>query len=373
MIQDSFASAYRGRKVLVTGHTGFKGAWLSLWLIELGSEVCGFSDRIPTVPSLFEEAGLARRMRHEIGDIRDTARFTALLEDFQPDYVFHLAAQAIVSVSYADPVDTVSVNVLGTASVMQALRVLKRSCSALIVTSDKCYDNVEQPWGYREIDALGGKDVYSASKGAAEIVAHSFHKSFFSAPDSLVRITTARAGNVVGGGDWAADRIVADCMRAWLKGDVVRLRRPSATRPWQHVLEPLSGYLALAAAAFSDAGMNGESFNFGPRAEQNRTVLELLRDLAGIWGFDDYNKAFEAMPDPPFPEAGLLKLNCDKALMYLHWEATLSYAECMRMTGVWYRGILRDAADPYTETLRQIGEYTALAAERGITWARPGA
>ena len=204
-----FNDAYRGRRVLVTGHTGFKGAWLSMWLLDLGAEVCGYSVDIPTQPSLFESIGLDRHMRDERGDIRDVARLADLVATFRPDFVLHLAAQAIVSTSYTDPVETVSSNVLGTACVLQALRNVTHPCAVLVVTSDKCYENIEQPWGYREIDPLGGKDVYSASKGAAEIIAHSFHRSFFAAPTSPIRVATARAGNVLGGGDWAADRIVA--------------------------------------------------------------------------------------------------------------------------------------------------------------------
>lgn len=368
-LHDSFDGAYRGKRVLVTGHTGFKGAWLTLWLLELGADICGYSRDIPTTPSLFEAAGLAGRIRHEIGDIRDTSHFQSVIASFKPDFVFHLAAQAIVSQSYQDPVETVSTNVVGTASVMQALRGVRHPCAVMIVTSDKCYDNVEQPWGYREIDPMGGKDVYSASKGATEIIAHSFHKSFFSAPDSPVRVATGRAGNVLGGGDWAADRIVADCIRAWMSGTIVQLRRPDATRPWQHVLEPLSGYLAVTAKLTTAAKLNGESYNFGPRAEQNRTVVELLSDLARIWGFDAGHQAYEALPTPPFPEAGLLKLSCDKALMDLAWEANFSYAECVELTGEWYRDVLKGGAAAYDVTLRQIHTYDQRARTRGRAWA----
>ena len=365
-----FGNYYSGRRVLVTGHTGFKGAWLCAWLLQLGAEVCGYSDCIPTTPSLFEAAGLAARIKHVIGDIRDQPRFMEQVSAFRPEVVFHLAAQAIVSTSYRDPVDTISVNVVGTAQVLDALRGIDWPCTALVVTSDKCYENVEQPWGYREIDALGGRDVYSASKGAAEIIVHSYHQSFFKGGASHVRLATARAGNVLGGGDWAADRIVADCMRAWSKDELVELRRPSATRPWQHVLEPLGGYLALAAAVAADHSLSGESFNFGPSGGQNRTVLDLVANLATLWGIEDLSRAYSALPDPPFHEAGLLKLNCDKALLYLRWQPTLHYDECVDMTGGWYRDVLRHGKDALQATLEQIGIYQRLSEERGRAWAK---
>ena len=356
--------AFAGRRVLVTGHTGFKGAWLCAWLLRLGAQVCGFSNDVLTEPSLSRSIDLEHDLRHEVGDIRDTQRLERLLADFQPDFVFHLAAQAIVSLAYTDPLETVSTNVLGTACVLQACRVLNNPAVVLVVTSDKCYDNVEQPWGYREIDALGGRDVYSASKGAAEIITHSFWRSFFAGGLSDVRVVTARAGNVLGGGDWAADRIVADCVRAWLKDEVVMLRRPSATRPWQHVLEPLGGYLLLASKVWDDATLDGEAFNFGPRAEQNRTVLELMRDLSATWGFSAEDAAFKALPDPPFHEAGLLKLNCDKALLRLGWAPTLRYSECVRLTGEWYRQVHKENRPARQVTMEQLSRYEALAQKR---------
>jgi CDP-glucose 4,6-dehydratase len=355
---------------LVTGHTGFKGSWLTGWLLRLGAEVCGYSDGVTSQPSLFEMVGLAGRIRHEIGDVRDADRLADVITSFRPDFVFHLAAQAIVSLSYRDPVDTLSTNVLGTACVLQALRKVDWPCAAIIVTSDKCYENVEWPWGYRETDRLGGKDVYSASKGAAELAFHAFLFSFFNRPDGPVRLATARAGNVIGGGDWAADRIVADCIRAWTEGGLVEIRSPSSTRPWQHVLEPLSGYLALGARMVGEPALHGESFNFGPRAEQNNTVVQLLEDLAGVWGFDDPSASFKIVGNIPFHEAGLLKLNCDKALLMLKWEPNLSYDECVRMTGDWYRDVLKEGRDALEVTTEQIRAYEASASERSRVWRR---
>lgn len=368
-VKQTFGAAYRGKRVLVTGHTGFKGAWLSSWLTELGAEVCGYSKDIPTSPSLFNLASLSNRMEHRVGDIRDFDSLSAAFRTFRPDYVFHMAAQPIVSVSYSDPIETVTSNVFGTVNVLEALRSIEWPCVAIIVTSDKCYENVEWVWGYRETDRLGGKDVYSASKAAAEIMFHSFWYSFFKPGSTPVRLATARAGNVIGGGDWAADRIVADCVRAWTAGRRVPIRSPAATRPWQHVLEPLSGYLALGAHLFSSADYDGESYNFGPRAEQNHTVVEMLDDLSKAWGFETPDDAYEIVDDIPFHEAGLLKLSCDKSLLKLKWEPTLAYHECIGLTGSWYRQVLQEGRPALELTLEHIRQYEYLGRIRGRSWA----
>jgi CDP-glucose 4,6-dehydratase len=365
-----FGDAYRGKRVFITGHTGFKGSWLTSWLLDLGAEVCGYSDAVPTTPSLFEAAGLGGRIRDERGDVRDAAQVAAVVAAFRPDFVFHLAAQAIVSTSYADPLGTIATNVMGTGAVLDALRRVEQPCTAVIVTSDKAYENVEWPWGYRETDRLGGRDIYSGSKGAAEVIYHAYQQSFFAAPDGPVRLASARAGNVIGGGDWAADRIVADCIRAWRDGRDVEIRSPKATRPWQHVLEPLSGYLALGAQLARDPALHGESFNFGPRGEQNATVRELLEDLARVWGLEDVSKAYRITGNIPFHEAGLLKLNIDKALLMLRWEPNLSYAECVEMTGGWYREVVRDGADAGQLTTAQIRAYEAFAEGRRRIWTQ---
>lgn len=365
-----FGGVYGGKRVLVTGHTGFKGSWLTTWLLDLGAEVCGYSKDVPTFPSLFDLAKLQSQIRHEIGDVRDYQSLRNVLHEFRPHFVFHLAAQAIVSTSYHDPLSTISTNVLGTANVLEALRHADFDCTAIIITSDKCYENVEWPWGYRESDRLGGKDVYSGSKGAAEIVFHSYYHSFFDNHAGAVRVCTARAGNVIGGGDWAADRIVADCIRAWQQGQTVKLRSPSATRPWQHVMEPISAYLTLGGHLHAKNTLHGESFNFGPRAEQNSTVVQLLVDLAHAWGHRNPLFSYEIVDNVPFHEAGLLKLNCDKALLMLGWEPNLSYRECVEMTGEWYRRVLKEHASGLNVTTEQIREYQAIARERKRTWHR---
>jgi CDP-glucose 4,6-dehydratase len=364
-----FNDTFRGKKVLITGHTGFKGSWLTIWLAKLGANIVGYSNEIPTSPSLFDTAKLSSHIDHRIGDVRDLPHLMSTIEETRPEFIFHLAAQPIVSLSYSDPIGTLSSNVMGTANVLEALRVLNPDCTAIIVTSDKCYENVEWVWGYKETDAVGGRDIYSGSKGAAEVVFHAYFHSFFKHPDCRVRIATGRAGNVIGGGDWAKDRIVADCMRSWSEGRVVELRSPNATRPWQHVLEPLSGYLTLAMHLSKTTRLHGESFNFGPRAEQNQSVLQLMSDLSQHWQFASPEQAYSVTDNIPFHEAGLLKLNCDKALFYLNWQATLNYAEVVRLVGQWYFDHYRKSSDMFGETLKQIDEYETHAKQRNAIWA----
>lgn len=359
---------YQGKKVLVTGHTGFKGSWLTAWLLKLGAKVCGLSDQIPTNPSMFVELGLDQKIENHFCDIRDFEGVSKILTEFAPDYVFHLAAQPIVSVSYEDPLSTISTNVMGTAVLLEALRLWNQPCNVVVITSDKCYENVEWVFGYKETDHLGGKDIYSGSKGAAEVIFHAYYNSFFKNPKNKIRLATGRAGNVIGGGDWAKDRIVVDCMKNWADGKIVELRSPEATRPWQHVLEPLSGYLTLGSQLNSDNQLLGESFNFGPRSEQNRTVLELLTDLSQQWNFNKAEDAYSVTDNIPFHEAGLLKLNCDKALFNLRWEANLSYKECVKMVGEWYYSFYKMEKDMYKLTLDQITQYEDLAMKRDLIW-----
>lgn len=365
-----FANIYSGKKVLVTGHTGFKGTWLTCWLLELGANVVGISKDIPTQPSMFEELKLDEKISHHILNICDKEKLSEIFNREKPDFVFHLAAQAIVSTSYANPLETIQTNVLGTANVLDCLRDFKHDCTAIIITSDKCYENVEWYWGYKETDHMGGKDIYSASKGAAELIFHAYQMSFFNQKDSKVRLASARAGNVIGGGDWAQDRIVADCVRSWSKNEVVEIRSPNATRPWQHVLEPLSGYLALGQALSQDKNIHGESFNFGPRAEQNHTVVELLKDLSEYWDFKSSADCYKVTENRPFNEAGLLKLNCDKALFILKWQAALNYSYTVKFVSEWYFKFYRQkTVDMYDFTLEQIRQFEKIAKEERIRWA----
>lgn len=360
---------FRGKKVLVTGHTGFKGSWLVAWLSRLGANVAGFSDCIPTTPAHFNAAQMEKHVSHYVGDVRDISSVINVIRDTKPDFVFHLAAQPLVRRSYHAPHSTIETNIMGTANVLEALRLVQHPCTAIIVTSDKSYDNVEQVWGYRENDALGGKDPYSASKGAAELVVKTYAQSYFAAEASPVKVAVGRAGNVIGGGDWAEDRIVPDCVRAWSQGDKVEIRYPRATRPWQHVLEPLSGYLMLAVSLANDPNFNGEPFNFGPPAHQNYTVASLLDEIKEHWpgaGWKDVSGS------SAFHEAGLLKLCCDKALHKIGWQPVMNFSETVRLTASWYRSFYESSnTDVWELTQQQIAEYELLAKSRGAFWVIP--
>ncbi len=364
-----FNNAFDGKKVLVTGHTGFKGTWMSIWLQQMGAEVVGISDKIPTDPAHFSAAGLEDSMKTHWLDIRDEEAIPAAVAQEAPDFVFHMAAQALVKASYDDPVGTYTTNMVGSANVLEGLRRLDNQCTAIMITSDKCYENVETYYGYREDDRLGGADPYSASKAAAEIVISSHTRSFFGEPDDErnVRIAVTRAGNVVGGGDWAADRLVPDVARAWSVGENVTIRRPQATRPWQHVLEPISGYLHLGAQLAERPDLHNEAFNFGPPAEAvnpvRDVVLALQEYLPGLDLTIDESQAH-------FHEAGLLKLSCDKALSFLNWTPVLDFDETMKISAEWFRSFYEDGADGIRAiTDGQLDYYTGLAADRGLVWA----
>ena len=359
----AFNNIYNGKKVLITGNTGFKGSWLSVWLEMLGAEVYGYSLNIPTNPSMFEILDLETRIRHQWGDIRNKEVLSAYIRQIKPDFIFHLAAQAIVSESFKNPFETVTTNVVGTASVLEAMLDITWDCTCVLITSDKAYDNVEWVWGYRENDRLGGKDIYSGSKGAAELIIKSYRHSFLNTMPHL-KLGIARAGNVIGGGDWAPDRIVVDCIKALAGKKIVEIRCPNATRPWQHVLEPLSGYLTLGQYLHEGLVENGEAFNFGPHAGQTKTVLELTCDLLNLWGLDTGNY-IKISDESPFNESTLLKLNCDKALSLLHWHSTLNYNQCIKMIIDWYRAYYENGAvNMYQLTVNQISEYVSEAASQ---------
>jgi CDP-glucose 4,6-dehydratase len=356
-----------GARVLVTGHTGFKGSWLTLWLRQLGAEVWGLAKDIPSSPSHFEVASLHNLVNSQMADVRDAKTVRSTIESVQPDFVFHLAAQSLVRSSYAYPLETWLTNTVGTLHLLDALRDLRKPCVAIMITSDKCYDNVEWIWGYRETDALGGPDPYSASKGAAELAIRSYVRSFFP-KNGHVRLGIGRAGNVIGGGDWAEDRIVPDCVRAWSKGDSVSLRNPVATRPWQHVLEPLSGYLNLALALHEDSRFHGEPFNFGPPANQNHAVKELVSAMSPHWDKVRW-KVLSGFEGPH--ESGLLKLNCDKALHHLGWTALWDFETTVRETVLWYRHFYERGHAPMAAySLHQIESYVSAARSKGLAWAQ---
>lgn len=365
-----FGNIYKNKKVLITGNTGFKGSWLTIWLLKLGARVYGISKDIPTEPSMFKELGLINNITHYNQDLRDLVSLDQIINETKPDFLFHLAAQSLVSVSYSDPIETISTNVLGTTNVLEALRKSNHNCAGVIITSDKCYDNVEWVWGYKETDNLGGKDIYSGSKGATELIFKSYYNSFFNKDESNVKIVTTRAGNVIGGGDWAQDRIVPDCMRAWSKNETVEIRSPNATRPWQHVLEPLSGYLTLGQQLYKGHDLNGESFNFGPLSKYSHTVEDLLRDMSKYWNIQDLSKAYKITANIKFHEAGLLKLNCNKALFHLKWLPTLIYEDLIDFIGSWYFNFYKGQENMLDFTLIQIDKYKQIALDKKLEWTK---
>ncbi len=360
-----FAGAYRGRRVLVTGHTGFKGSWLALWLSHLGAEVVGYSLPASTEPAIFEILDMPTGLKHCLGDIRDRDRLAEVLDESRPEMVFHLAAQPLVLASLNDPVETFETNAMGMVNLLECLRERPWINAAVLVTSDKAYRNDELQRGYRETDHLGGHDPYSGSKSCAELIAHSYHYSFLR--ESPTCTATARAGNVIGGGDWAVDRVVPDCIRAWSRGQAVAIRNPASTRPWQHVLEPLSGYLLLGSQLMNKNGnLDGESFNFGPGEGQDETVANLLELMADRWPGADWVGPDEAVSASQ--EASLLKLSCDKALGCLGWQAVLDFEETVSMTVDWYRAWYEGKTDLRQLSLEQIGLYMQRAQASGMTW-----
>ena len=362
-----FQQIFNSRNVLITGHTGFKGSWLTAWLKELGSQVTGIALDPPTNPSHFLAARLDEGIQDLRIDLRDQEALKEVIRTVQPEFVFHLAAQPLVRQSYANPVETYATNVMGTLHLLEALREVKQSCVAVLITSDKCYDNVEWVWGYRETDRLGGPDPYSASKGAMELIIRSHVRSFFP-KEGDVRLGIARAGNVIGGGDWAEDRIVPDCVRAWSKSETVLLRNPNATRPWQHVLEPLSGYLNLAMALSESNLLHGEPFNFGPPAAQNHSVGELVEQMSQHWDQVRCQDVSEQKQGPY--ESGLLKLNCDKALHQLGWRANWGFERTVKDTVEWYKTYYESSNRIAEKTHAQITQYQSDANEKGLAWAQ---
>lgn len=330
-------AAYAGKRVLLTGHTGFKGGWLSLWLSSIGAEVVGVALSPNTEPSLYEDAAIGQVVRGVEGDVRDAAMLRRLVRETRPEIVFHLAAQPLVRLSYQEPLATLDTNVMGTANLLEGIRAEGLRCAVVIVTSDKCYENREWVYGYREEDAVGGHDVYSMSKGAAELVTQSWRRSFFP-PARLaehgVAVASARAGNVIGGGDWAADRIVPDAIRSLSAKRPIPVRNPAAIRPWQHVLEPLGGYLLLGARLLgADPAPFCGAWNFGPAAENTRPVSELATILVRAWGSGEWiSTRQENAPH----EAGVLRLSVDKAFAHLGWSPRWGLRESVERTVAWY-------------------------------------
>jgi CDP-glucose 4,6-dehydratase len=354
---------WRGKRVFLSGHTGFKGSWLSLWLQALGAEVTGFALSPSTNPSLFEVANVASGMQSLIGDVRDLKLLQQAMQDAQPEIVIHMAAQPLVRYSYANPVETYATNVMGSVHLLESVRNTKGVKALVNVTSDKCYENREWAWGYREEEAMGGYDPYSNSKGCAELVTAAYRSSYFN-PENYnlhgVAIASARAGNVIGGGDWAGDRLIPDFIRAILAREMVVIRSPNAIRPWQHVLEPLSGYLLLAENLYNHGNKFAEAWNFGPSDDDAKSVEWIIKTLVAKWG-DGANFIVD-VSDANLHEAHFLKLDCSKARMNLGWKPQWNATETIERICAWHKAHIK-GQDMKAYALFEIQQYQARALE----------
>ena len=352
-----FNNIYKGKRVFLTGHTGFKGCWLALWLTRLGAEVCGYALEPNTTPSLFKELEIQNRITKSIiGDILDTEKLERAMSDFEPDIVFHLAAQPLVRLSYSEPVMTYKTNVIGTLNVLEAARKCLSVKAFVNVTTDKCYENKEINRGYREDEPMGGYDMYSSSKGCVEIMSSSYRRSFLKDGYALA---TARAGNVIGGGDWALDRLIPDCIRGINEGIDIEIRNPVAVRPWQHVLEPLSGYLLLGQKLLDEGKQYADGFNFGPNEDSVLTVAEVAKKVTEFYGKGNVVVGEKS----PLHEAGLLMLNIEKAEKILGWTPAYNADKAIKETVEWYKHFYEKDTDMYEYTIEQIKNY-----EESIKW-----
>jgi CDP-glucose 4,6-dehydratase len=351
MVKDGYLF-FKNKRILITGDTGFKGSWLAYWLHHLGADVYGYALPPEHVFDHFNLLGLQKMIKHHDGDIRNFPEVLDFFKESGPELVFHLAAQPLVRKSYTVPKDTMDTNVGGTINILEATRLSPSVKSLVMITSDKCYKNKEWIWGYRENDELGGKDPYSASKAAAELIISAYKDSFFDNRQQF-GIASVRAGNVIGGGDWSADRIVPDCIRALEKNEPIRLRNPDATRPWQHVMEPLSGYMLAAQHLYHHPQKTGGSYNFGPDNRQMHTVRDVATELISVWGSGEIQ--ITKKPDD-LPEAGLLHLNCDKAHQILGWYPRWNFKKTVEQTAKWYKSV-RDGIQAESITKQQIVEY----------------
>ena len=373
-VSKAFNNFYQDKKVLVTGHTGFKGAWLSQWLLDLGAQVVGLSQSKTGKETLYNQLGLEKEIEHQIADIRDSSSIKKIIEQTQPDLLFHLAAQPLVIDSYKDPIDTYAANVMGTVNVLDGLRGLDKICSSVFVTTDKCYENKGWTYGYRENDPLGGHDPYSSSKACAEIAVNSFRQSFFNSnTPGLIGVASGRSGNVIGGGDWAENRLIPDCVRSLCAKEPIVVRNPAAIRPWQHVLESVSGYLVLAKRVhellelqvdYEDLNEVCSAFNFGPGIEDVRCVRdcveEILKHWPGEWRHDSEVVKLH--------EAHLLSLNIEKAHKILNWQPVWSFRDTIAHTVQWYRQVCEAKESPKDLILSQISKYVDNAGTQKKSW-----
>lgn len=371
----AFDNAFDGKTVLITGHTGFKGSWLSIWLSELGANVVGYSLAPPTDPSNFELTHLAERITHIHGDVRELAALQQTIAEHKPEIVFHLAAQTIVLTSFKDPHETLNTNVMGTVNVLEAIRSTASVRAVVCITTDKVYENREWLWGYREDDRLGGHDPYSASKAMAELGIASYRNSFFNAAnydDHRVAVASSRAGNVIGGGDLADFRLVPDCMRALIGGEPIAVRNPGYVRPWQHVLEALSGYMWLAVKLRQDGPHYAEAWNLGPLEVAGITAQAIAEKCIALWGSGEW---YHVDPDAPRPkETAMLRLSWEKAAARLGWYPAYTWEDALTETVAWFKAYRQQQAggvfDMYPVCVRHIADYTARARARGLAWAK---
>ena len=350
----NFKNFYLNKSVLITGHTGFKGSWLSLWLYLIGAKVIGVSLNKPTNPSHFDKLKLKNKITDLRLDIRNLEKLNLVFKKYKPDMIFHLAAQSLVRRSYKEPINTFSTNIIGTLNILDCMKAYKKKCNAVIITSDKSYKNLEIKRGYHENDLLGGKDPYSASKASAELIIQSYVNCYFNNNDKN-KLAIARAGNVVGGGDWSEDRLIPDCIRACIKNNKTIIRNPSSTRPWQHVLEALRGYLILGISLSKNKKLSGEPFNFGPKISQDKSVYSFLKEMKKNWNKIQWkikkNKSKEH-------ESKLLKLNSSKAEKYLSWKAILQFKETAQMTAKWYKEYYKNPSKAFSLSKQQILDYS---------------
>ena len=343
---------FKGKKVLITGHTGFKGSWLTLWMYFNGAKVLGISNGIPTKPSHFKLLNLKKLILSKSIDINDLNKLKKIFFKFNPDYVFHLAAQSIVKVSYLQPVETWSANLMGTVNILECLRLSKKKIIAIMITSDKAYKNIETKKGYNENDILKGEDPYGASKSSADIAINSYFKSFFNNKNNKVLIAIARAGNVIGGGDWSKNRIVPDCIRSWSKKKKVIIRNPNSTRPWQHVLDIIYAYMNLAVKLKQNPKLHGEAFNFGPD-KKNFKVIDILNKIKLYWPKINWS----TVKRKKFKENTLLHLNSSKSKKFLKWKTVLNFTNSVRFTIEWYKYYLKNKKNIYYYSTKQIAKY----------------
>ncbi|MDR3599027.1 MAG: CDP-glucose 4,6-dehydratase [Desulfosporosinus sp.] len=366
--QSKMARFYQGKRVFVTGHTGFKGSWLTLWLHLMGAEVHGYALEPLSEPSLFKVLELQQKITHVVGDIRDYDKLKGLIKRFQPEIIFHLAAQPLVRLSYAEPRMTYETNVMGTVNVLEAARSTPSTRVLVNITSDKCYENKEWDYAYRENDPLGGYDPYSSSKGCAELVAAAYRSSYFTSESGL-RLASVRAGNVIGGGDWAVDRIIPDIVRTLVLDKPVQVRNPDAVRPWQYVLEPLSGYLWLAYQLWQVGVVYDGAWNFGPPSRSNIPVRQVVDQALRTWGRGEWTDA--ECSGLKLHEAGVLKLDCSKANNLLHWEPVLDVEETIVRTVRWYFDYYHghDPKGMWARTVAEIQFYAERARTKTISWA----